>query len=110
MIMPLVGLLLGLTVGWLLPVSMPLEYAKYMSVALMAGMDSVLGGVRSSFEDKYDNKIFITGFFSNTLLAVIITYIGERLFIDLYFVAILTFGIRMFRNIALIRRYILKKQ
>lgn len=109
MIYPLLGLVIGLVIGGIIPVYIPHEYSKYMSVALMAGMDSAFGGIRAGLEGKYDNTIFITGFFTNTLLAVALSYLGERLSIDLYFVAILTFGIRMFQNMAAIRRHLLKK-
>ncbi len=109
MIYPFLGLLAGILLGGVLSFHVPQEYSKFMSVALMAGLDSVFGGIRSAMEDKYNNTVFITGFFTNTLLAVGLTYIGERLSIDLYFVAILTFGMRMFQNLAIIRRHFLKK-
>ncbi len=109
MIYPLVGVVLGIVLGSLLTFHIPHEYSKFMSVALMAGLDSVFGGIRSALEKKYDNTIFITGFFTNTLLAVGLAYVGERLSIDLYFVAILAFGLRMFQNIAIIRRHFLHK-
>ena len=38
-------------------------------------------------------------------MAVILTFIGDRLSIDLYLVALITFGIRIFNNVALIRRH-----
>ncbi len=109
MIYPLLGLFAGILLGSVFSLHVPHEYSKFMSVALMAGLDSVFGGIRSAMEEKYDNMIFITGFFTNTLLAVGLTYVGERLSIDLYFVAVLTFGLRMFQNLAIIRRLFLKK-
>ena len=108
-IYPLIGLFLGILLGWMSPINMPLEYSKYMSVALMAGLDSVFGGIRSILEEKFDSTVFISGFFTNTLLAIVLSYIGEKLLIDLYFVAILTFGLRMFQNLAIIRRMLIKK-
>ena len=102
------GLGLGALIGWYLPVSIPQDYAKYMSVAALAALDSVLGGIRAAFEDKFEQEIFITGFFSNALLAAGITYIGDRLGIDLYLAAVVAFGVRLFDNLAIIRRYILK--
>ena len=109
MIYPLLGILAGASLGIFVPMHMPLEYSNYMSVALMAGLDSMFGGIRATMEKIFDSTIFITGFFTNTLLAVLITYMGERLSIDLYFVAILTFGLRTFQNLAVIRRLLLKK-
>jgi small basic protein len=109
MTLPLVGLLLGIIIGISFPISVPFEYAKFMSVALLAALDSVFGGLRAGIEEKFDNTVFITGFFTNALMAAGLVYIGDRLGIDLYYVALLAFGLRIFQNLAIIRRYFLKK-
>lgn len=109
MILPVIGLLIGLLLGTLLPISMPLEYAKYLSVALLASLDSVFGGLRAGAERKFDNLVFITGFFSNAFLSALLVYTGERIGIDLYYVALLAFGLRLFQNLAILRRHFLKR-
>ena len=109
MIYPLIGLLIGVLVGLNMPVSLPQEYVKLLSVALMAVLDSVLGGIRSAKEGNYDNQIFISGFFVNAFVAMLLCYLGEQLGIDLYFIGILAFGLRIFQNIAIIRRLYLGK-
>lgn len=103
------GLALGIALGLNLPFTIPQAYAKYMSVAALAALDSVFGGIRAAMEDHYDNKVFITGFFSNALLAAGLAFIGERLGIDLYLAAVVAFGVRLFQNLAIIRRHLLKK-
>lgn len=107
--LPIFGLILGLFIGTLLPFRMPVEYAKYLSVALLASLDSVFGGLRAGSEGKFDNVVFMTGFFTNALLAAGLVYIGERIGIDLYYVALLAFGLRVFQNLAIIRRHFLKR-
>jgi small basic protein len=109
MTLPIAGLLLGIIIGIASPISVPMAYAKFMSVALLAALDSVFGGLRAGIEEKFDNTIFITGFFTNALMAAGLVYIGDRLGIDLYYVALLAFGLRIFQNLAIIRRYFLKK-
>ena len=109
MILPITGLVIGLLIGTIFPVSIPAEYAKFMSIALLASLDSVFGGLRAVMAEQFDNTVFITGFFTNALLAAGLVYIGERLGIDLYYVALLAFGLRVFQNLAIIRRYFLKK-
>lgn len=109
MVLPLIGLVIGLIIGSVFPISIPFEFAKFMSVALLASLDSVFGGLRAGIEEKFDNTVFITGFFTNALLAAGLVYIGDRLGIDLYYVALLAFGLRVFQNLAIIRRYFLKK-
>ncbi|MBU2702982.1 small basic protein [Sporomusaceae bacterium BoRhaA] len=109
MMLPFLGLVFGILIGSFFPFSIPVEYAKFMSVALLASLDSVFGGWRSALEEKFDNTVFITGFFTNALLAAALVYVGDRLGIDLYYVATLAFGLRVFQNLAIIRRYFLKK-
>jgi len=109
MIYPLIGLLIGVLLGLNMPVNLPQEYVKLLSVAVMAVVDSVLGGMRAAKEGNYDNQIFISGFFVNAFVATLLCYFGERLGIDLYFVAVLAFGLRIFQNIAIIRRLYLGK-
>ena len=109
MILPIAGLVLGIIIGVAFPISVPIAYAKFMSVALLASLDSVFGGLRAGIEEKFDNTVFITGFFTNALLAAGLVYVGDRLGIDLYYVALLAFGLRIFQNLAIIRRYFLKK-
>lgn len=109
MVLPLIGLIVGLIIGALFPLTIPVEYAKFMSVALLASLDSVFGGLRAGAEEKFDNTVFITGFFTNALMAAGLVYVGDRLGIDLYYVSLLAFGLRIFQNLAIMRRYFLKK-
>ena len=109
MMLPIVGVLLGIAIGLLFPLSMPVEYGKFLAVALLASLDSVFGGLRSALEEKFDNAVFISGFFVNALLAVVLVFVGDRLGIDLYYVASLAFGLRIFQNLAIIRRVFLKQ-
>ncbi len=108
MLYSILGLALGIFIGSFLPV-VPQAYVKLLSVALMASLDSSFGGMRATKEGSYDSSIFISGFFINSLFAVFLCYCGIRLGIDLYLVAIVAFGLRIFNNIAIIRRLYLKK-
>lgn len=105
MLVPVVGLLVGVLLGLLLDFSVGYELSRYSAVAILAAFDSVLGAVRAELDGVYDNRIFISGFVVNAIVAVILTFIGDRLGIDLYLVALITFGIRIFNNVALIRRH-----
>jgi len=106
-LLPLVGLFLGVAAGWLLNVNVSYELSRYSAVAILAAFDSVLGAVRAELEGTYDNRIFISGFVVNAVVAVLLTFIGDRLGLDLYLVALITFGLRIFQNVALIRRHFL---
>ena len=107
--LPILGLILGLAIGYFSPLSVPVAYAKYLSVGILAALDSVLGGIRAAQEGHFDSMVFLTGFFSNMLLAGLLAYIGDRIGVDLYLAAVVAFGVRLFQNLAIIRRHLLKK-
>ncbi len=106
-LVPLAGLLVGVLLGLVLNVNVSFEFARYSAVAILAALDSVLGAVRAELDGAYDNRIFISGFVTNAIVAVLLTFIGDRLGLDLYLVALITFGLRIFQNVALIRRHFL---
>jgi small basic protein len=105
--LPILGLIFGIIVGSALSIHVPLAYAKYLSVAVLAALDSVFGGIKSIYEDKFDGSVLLTGFFTNGLLAALLAYMGDRLGVDLYLAAVFAFGVRIFQNLAIIRREIL---
>lgn len=111
-LIPVIGLILGIyATDWIFPAieSYAYAYSKYLAIAVLACMDSVFGGIAGHVEKKFDMAVFVTGFFGNSLLAVALTFIGQKLSLDLYLGAVLVFGNRMFVNFAIIRRYLLNK-
>lgn len=109
MLIVILGIAVGIILGLYLPIGIPAGFSIYISVSILAAMDSIFGAVRSSFDQKFNSLIFITGFFSNAILAGLLAYIGDKLGIPLYYAAIFVFGIRLFDNLAIIRRNVLKK-
>ena len=105
----LIGLAIGVVAGIYWPYSVSPEYARLMAVAVMAGLDAVLGGIRASMASTYDTEVFISGFFINGILAAFLCYAGNMIGIDLYMVAIFIFGMRIFQNIGVIRRLYMGK-
>ena len=58
-----------------------------------------------AFSKNPDMKIFISGFFGNAILAILLTILGQKLNVDIYLAAIVVFVWRMFMNLGTIRRY-----
>ena len=101
----LVGFVIGIVAGVFSPFTFPVIYARYLSIAVLAALDTAFGGLRSNLEGTYDNGIFITGFFTNALLAAGLVYLGDRVGVDnLYLAGVAAMGIRMFNNLGIIRR------
>ncbi len=110
---PFLSLVAGLALGWWLFHTLnwqfPAEYAPYLSVAALAGLDTIFGGVRAGIEGRFQNDIFVSGFVLNTLLAAGLALLGDSIGVPLSLVAVIALGTRVFLNLSLIRRYYLNK-
>jgi small basic protein len=107
--LPVVGLIVGVAIGLVTNVQIPEAYSSYMSIAILAALDTVFGGLRASLDKAFNGSVFLTGFFSNILVAALLAYIGAQLNVDLYLAAVVAFGVRIFQNIAFIRRAVFSK-
>lgn len=99
----ILGLALGLVIGGFLQFNIPPEYARYTAVAIIGILDSLFGAIRASVEKKYDTMVFLTGLAFNMAIAVLITFFGDKLNLDLYLAISVAFMIRIFANIGQIK-------
>ena len=100
--------ILGIVLGLNLP-TISYSYSGYLAIAIIAALDSVFGGITSILNKNFDIKIFVSGFFGNAILAMLLTYLGEKLNVDIYLAAVIVFVGRMFTNLSIIRRYYIDK-
>jgi small basic protein len=107
--LPIMGLIIGVIIGLLTDIKIPEEYSNYLSIAILAALDTLFGGIRAQLQNIYDEKVFVSGFFFNIVLAASLAFLGVHLGVDLYLAAVFAFGVRLFQNIAVIRRIILTK-
>lgn len=103
-----IGCVLGAIIGMNLPM-IPYMYSSYLAISIIAALDSVFGGITSTLNGKFNFKTFVSGFFGNAILAILLTYLGEKLNVDIYIAAIVVFVGRMFNNLGTIRRYYVDK-
>jgi small basic protein len=103
------GLIIGVIIGLLTDIKIPEEYSNYLSIAILAALDTLFGGIRAQLQNIYDEKVFVSGFFFNIVLAASLAFLGVHLGVDLYLAAVFAFGVRLFQNIAVIRRILLTK-
>ena len=105
----IIGLLLGILMGFLVDIEIPDYLSSYMSIAMLACLDSVFGAIRSNLSNNFRADIFISGFFGNAILASALAYLGDKLGIPIYMAAVIVFGGRIFNNFAIIRRLFIEK-
>jgi small basic protein len=104
-----IGLLIGIILGFVLDVNISDKLSPYMSVAILACLDSVFGAIRGNLSKNFQPDIFISGFFGNALLAAGLAYLGDKLGIPIYIAAVIVFGGRIFDNFAIIRRLLIEE-
>ncbi len=107
-----ISIILGCVLGAIAGINAPIisyTYSSYLAIAIIAALDSVFGGISAIIKKNFDLKIFLSGFFGNAILSMLLTYLGEKLNVDIYLAAIIVFVNRMFLNLGVIRRYYVEK-
>ena len=107
---PAIGLLLGILAGLLVDVEVPLALQPYLPIAVVAALDAVFGGLRAVMDGVFNDKVFVVSFVANVVIAAFIVFLGDQLGVgsQLSTAVIVVFGIRIFTNVATIRRHVFR--
>lgn len=100
---------MGILIGLSFPNVLPVSFANYLSIALLAAMDSAFGGIRASLEGKFVPLTFVSGLVSNAVLAALLTYLGNKMGVPLFDAALFAFGFRIFQNLGAIRHVLIDR-
>jgi small basic protein len=102
------GLLVGILLGLVLQPTVPVWLDPYLPIAVVAALDAVFGALRAFLDGIFDDKVFVVSFVSNVLIAGLIVYLGDKLGVggQLSTGVIVVLGIRIFSNVAAIRRHL----
>ena len=102
------GLGIGIVLGLVLRPDVPLFLEPYLPIAVVAALDAVFGGLRAYLDGIFDDKVFVVSFASNVVIAAGIVFMGDKLGVggQLSTGVIVVLGIRIFANVAAIRRHL----
>ncbi len=105
-----IGLLIGVVAGLVLHPTVPLWLQPYLPIAVVAALDAVFGGLRAVLDGIFEDRVFIVSFLSNVVVAALIVFLGDHLGVgaQLSTGVVVVLGIRIFSNVAAIRRHIFK--
>ena len=103
-----IGLVIGVIAGVVFHPTVPEGLAPYLPIAVVAALDAVFGGLRALLDGIFDDKVFVVSFISNVFIAALIVFLGDKLGVgaQLSTGVIVVLGIRIFANVAAIRRHI----
>ena len=105
----ILGFIIGIAVGIIFPLSIPVEFARYTAVMILAVLDSIIGAARSDVENSYNATVFFSSLVTNMIIAALITFIGDKLSLDLYLAVLVAFIIRILNNLSIVRYSLIKK-
>lgn len=102
------GLVLGIVLGLVLQPEVPFWLEPYLPIAVVAALDAVFGALRAFLDGIFDDRVFIVSFVSNVLVAALVVYLGDQLGVggQLSTGVVVVLGIRIFSNVAAIRRHL----
>jgi small basic protein len=109
-VIAILGLAIGGVVGLLGQPTVPAELQPYLPIAVIAALDALFGGLRALLDGIFDDRVFLTSFLSNVLVAAFIVFLGDQLGVgtQLSTAVVVVLGIRIFSNAASIRRHLFK--
>ncbi|UGQ10763.1 small basic family protein [Yinghuangia sp. ASG 101] len=104
------GLAMGVVVGFFARPVIPADLEPYLPIAVVAALDAVFGGVRALLDGIFDDKVFVVSFLSNVVVAALIVFLGDKLGVgaQLSTGVVVVLGIRIFSNAAAIRRHVFR--
>ena len=100
------ALVVGIVVGLLVEPTAPSWLQPYLPIAVVAALDAVFGALRAHLDGIFDDKVFVVSFVANVLVAALIVFLGDKLGVgaQLSTAVVVVLGIRIFANVAAIRR------
>ena len=104
------ALVVGIVLGLVFHPSVPEAVQPYLPIAVVAALDAVFGALRAFLDGIFNDKVFVVSFISNVLIAALIVYLGDQLGVgsQLSTGVVVVLGIRIFTNMAAIRRHIFR--
>ncbi|HEV7171325.1 small basic family protein [Pedococcus sp.] len=107
---PLLGLVGGVLLGLVWGPDVPLGLQPYLPIAVIAALDAVFGAVRAVLDGIFNDKVFVVSFLANVVVAAFIVFLGDQLGVgsQLSTGVVVVLGVRIFSNVASIRRHLFR--
>jgi small basic protein len=109
-VIPALGLIGGILIGLFLRPDVPLWLQPYLPIAVVAALDAVFGAVRAVLDGIFNDKVFVVSFLANVVVAAFIVFLGDQLGVgsQLSTGVVVVLGVRIFSNVASIRRHLFR--
>jgi small basic protein len=101
-VIAVIGLVIGVVAGLVLEPTVPAVLQPYLPIAVVAALDALFGGLRAVLDGLFDDRVVV--------VAALIVFLGDQLGVgsQLSTGVVVVLGIRIFSNVAAIRRHVFK--
>ncbi|PKL37054.1 hypothetical protein CVV38_04180 [Candidatus Peregrinibacteria bacterium HGW-Peregrinibacteria-1] len=110
MVWIIIGISIGVIIGSNTAFTFPQVYIQYSAVVIIAIIDFLTSTLKAEIKKiPHSPSILFTNLAYNVCFALLITYVGSKLGIDLYLAVAIFFIFHIFNNINELRKYLFKK-
>ena len=103
------GILTGIILGFLSPLNISLINEKLLLIIVLVSFDVLLAGTNAKLLKQFDYLLFTNEFILNSILSVVLVYLGNIMGLDLFSVVALVLTLKIFYNLSKLTKTIVLK-
>ena len=101
---PIIGLIIGIIIGTLLPLEVLSVSNQVLTILVICATDALFCGLYAKIEKRFNALLFTFELILNLLIAFAIVYFGVIMGYDLFMAIAIIFGVRIFHNLSTINQ------
>ncbi|MEL7647783.1 MAG: DUF1290 domain-containing protein [Sedimentibacter sp.] len=109
MIYVVAGLAIGVVAGLNLNLAYNPEYAVYISLAVLALLNSIFNMVSDNLKSELTSVKSVSYLVSDLAFAMVLGYVGEKLGLPVYLAAVFAFGNNIYNKLGIMINVLLEK-
>lgn len=103
------GILVGIIIGILLPLNISLINEKVLLILILVSFDILFAGINAKLLKQFDYLLFTNEFILNSILSVVLVYLGNIVGLDLFSTVALVLTIKIFYNLSKLTKTVVLK-
>ncbi len=94
------GILAGIIIGFLSPLNISLTNEKLLLILVLVSFDGIFSATNAKLLKQFDYLLFTNEFILNSILSVVLVYLGTIMGTDFFSVIALVLTFKMFYNLS----------
>ena len=103
------GILTGIIIGFLSPLNISLINEKFLFVLILVSLDTLLASTNAKLLQQFDYLLFTNEFILNSILSMVLVYLGNIMGLDLFSIVAMFLTIKIFYNLSKLTKTVILK-